>query len=95
MAKKIIYTDEFGNKIDINSIEGIHVILNDIFTTCDNENSCLCVKENIKASVEKCCETRKLEIKTGKPQDKSSIWQGNLTFKGNGGMLIESISFTT
>lgn len=31
MSKKIIYTDEFGNKIDINSIEGIHVILNDIF----------------------------------------------------------------
>lgn len=74
MSKKIIYTDEFGNKIDINSIEGIHVILNDIFTTYDNENSCLCVKENIKASVEKCCETRKLEIKTGKHQDKSSIW---------------------
>lgn len=41
MSKKIIYTDEFGNKIDINSIEGIHVILNDIFMTCDNENSCL------------------------------------------------------
>lgn len=74
MSKKIIYTDEFGNKIDINSIEGIHVILNDIFMPCDNENSCLCVKENIKASVEKCCKTRKLEIKTGKPQDKSSIW---------------------
>lgn len=74
MSKEIIYTDEFGNKIDINSIEGIHVILNDIFATCDNESSCLCVKENIKASVEKCCETRKLEIKTGKPQDKSSIW---------------------
>ena len=35
MSKKIIYTDEFGNKIDINSIEGIHVILNDIFATCD------------------------------------------------------------
>lgn len=33
MSKKIIYTDEFGNKIDINSIEGIHVILNDIFMT--------------------------------------------------------------
>ena len=74
MSKKIIYTDEFGNKIDINSIEGIHVILNDIFTICDNENSCFCVKENIKASVEKCYEIRKLEIKTGKPQDKSSIW---------------------
>lgn len=74
MSKKIIYTDEFGNKININSIEDIHVILNDIFATCDNENSCLCVKENIEASVEKCCETRKLEIKTGKPQDKSSIW---------------------
>ena len=42
--------------------------------TCDNENSCICVKENIKSSVEKCYETRKLEIKTGKPQDKSSIW---------------------
>ena len=74
MSKKIIYTDEFGNKININTIEGIHVILYDIFATCDNENSCLCVKENIKASVEKCCETRKLEIKTGKPQDKNSIW---------------------
>lgn len=53
MLKKIIYTDEFGNKIDVNSIEGIHVILNDIFMTCDNESSCLCVKENIKASVGK------------------------------------------
>lgn len=74
MSKKIIYTDEFGNKIDINSIEGIHVILNDIFATCDTENRCLCVKENIKAIAEKCCETRKLEIKTGKPQDKASIW---------------------
>ena len=74
MSKKIIYTDEFGNKIDVNSIEGIHVILNDIFATYDNENSCLCVKENIKASVEKCCKTRKLEIKTDKPQDKSNIW---------------------
>lgn len=74
MSKKIIYTDEFGNKIDINSIEGIHVILNDIFTTCDTENRCLCVKENIKAIAEKCCEIRKLEIKTGKPQDKASIW---------------------
>lgn len=60
MSKKIIYTDEFGNKIDVNSIEGIHVVLNDIFATCDNENSCLCVKENIKASIEKCYETRKL-----------------------------------
>ena len=38
MSKKI-YTDEFGNKIDINSIEGIHVILNDIFMTCDIINS--------------------------------------------------------
>lgn len=66
MSKKIIYTDEFGNKIDINSIEGIHVILNDIFTTCDNENSCLCVKENIKASVEKCCKIRLHEIETRK-----------------------------
>ena len=74
MLKKIIYTDEFGNKIDVNSIEGIHVILNDIFMTCDNESSCLCVKENIKAIAEKCCEIRKLEIKTGKPQDKASIW---------------------
>ena len=73
MSKKI-YTDEFGNKIDINSIEGIHVILNDIFATCDAENRCLCVKENIKAIAEKCCEFRKLEIKTGKPQDKASIW---------------------
>lgn len=74
MSKKIIYTNEFGNRIDINSIEGIHAILNDIFMTCDNENSCLCVKENIKACVEECCETRKLEIKTDKHQDKSSIW---------------------
>lgn len=74
MSKKIIYTDEFGNKIDVNSIEGIHVILNDIFMTCNNENSCLCVKENIKTSAEKCCETRIWEIKTGKPQDKNSIW---------------------
>lgn len=73
MSKKIIYTDEFGNKIDVNSIEGIHVILNDIFMTCDNENSCLCVKENIKASVEKCCETRKLEIKTGNLKIKAAF----------------------
>ena len=56
--------DEFGNKIDVNQIEGIHVILKDIFATCDNENNCLCVKENIKSSVEKCYETRVQEIKT-------------------------------
>ena len=49
MSKKI-YTDEFGNKIDINSIEGIHVILNDIFATCDAENRCLCVKRISKQS---------------------------------------------
>ena len=71
MSKKIIYTNEFGNKIDVNSIEGVHAILNDIFMTCDNENSCLCVKENIKASAEKCYETRIHEIKTGKSQDKN------------------------
>lgn len=71
MSKKIIYTDEFGNKIDVNSIEGIHVILNDIFMAYNNENSCLCVKENIKASAKKCYESRIHEIKTGKPQDKN------------------------
>lgn len=74
MSKKIVYADEFGNKINVNSIEGIHAILNDIFMACGDESSCLCVKNNIKASVEKCYETRIQEIRTGKPQDKSSIW---------------------
>lgn len=52
MSKRIIYTDEFGNKVDVNSIEGIHIIFNDIFAMCEENHSCLCVKENIKASVE-------------------------------------------
>lgn len=73
MAKKIIYTDEFGNKIDVNTIEGIHVIFNDILASCETENACMCVKENIKASAEKCYKTRVQEIETGEPQDKS-IW---------------------
>ena len=73
MAKKIIYKDEFGNKIDINTIEGIHVIINDILATCETENACMCVKENIRASAEKCYTTRVQEIKAGTTQDKS-IW---------------------
>lgn len=66
MSKRIIYTDEFGNKVDVNSIEGIHIIFNDIFATCEENHSCLCVKENIKASVEKCCKVRLHEIESKK-----------------------------
>jgi hypothetical protein len=73
MAKKIIYTDEFGNKIDVNTIEGIHTIFNDILSVCETENSCMCVKENVKASINKCYNTRIEELETGKEQDKS-IW---------------------
>lgn len=65
---KVIYTDKFGNKIDVNSIEGVHVILNDIFSACENEISCLCVRENIKAWVEECYSARVQEIKTGTKQ---------------------------
>lgn len=71
MSKRIIYTDEFENKVDVNSIEGIHIIFNDIFATCEENHSCLCVKENIKASVEKCCNDRVKKLKTDKHQDKS------------------------
>ena len=81
MLKKILYTDEFRSKIDINSIEGINAMLNNIFMTCDNENNCLIIKENIKASVEKCCETRIQEIKTGKSQEKIKAVFSNLRFK--------------
>ena len=73
MAKKIIYTDEFGNQVDVNTVEGIHTILNDVLALCETENACMCVKENVKASVEKCYKTRVQEIKTGEPQDKS-MW---------------------
>lgn len=73
MTKKVIYMDEYGNQIDANSIVGIHTILNSILALCESENACMCVKENIKASTEKCCATRVQEIKTGEKQDKS-IW---------------------
>lgn len=71
MAKKIIYTYEFGNQIDVNTVEGIHTILNDVFVLCETENACMCVKENVNASVEKCYKTRIQEIKAGELQDKS------------------------
>ena len=73
MAKKLIYKDEFENEIDVNTIEGIHIIFNDILSTCETENACMCVKENIKVSAEKCYKTRVQEIQTGEKQDKS-IW---------------------
>ena len=52
MAKKIIYTDKFGNQVDVNTVEGIHIILNDVLALCETENACMCAKENVKASVE-------------------------------------------
>lgn len=64
-AKKLIYKDEFGNGIDINTIEGIRTIFNDILSACKTENECMCVKENIKGSAEKCYNTRVQEIQTG------------------------------
>lgn len=63
-AKKLIYKDEFGNGIDINTIEGIRTIFNDILSTCKTEYECMCVKENIKGSAEKCYKTRVQEIQT-------------------------------
>ena len=69
--KKIIYTDKNKNEIDVNSVNGIFVILNDIMDNCNDENICLCVKENIKACIEKCYNDRIKELKTDKHQDKS------------------------
>ena len=48
MSKKIIYTDEFGNKININSIEGIHVILNDIKLKCTQKQIIWCTDSDTK-----------------------------------------------
>lgn len=66
MSKRIIYIDEFGNKVDVNSIKGIHIIFNDIFTTCEENYSCLCVKENIKTSVENVVRLDYMKLKTRK-----------------------------
>ena len=65
------YTDKNKNEIDVNSVNGIFVILNDIMDNCNDENICLCVKENIKACIEKCYNDRIKELKTDKHQDKS------------------------
>lgn len=69
--KKIIYTDKNKNEIDVNSVNGIFVIFNDIMDNCNDENTCLCVKENIKACIEKCYNDRVKDLKTDKHQDKS------------------------
>lgn len=73
MTKNLIYKDEFGNEIDANTIEGIHTIFNDILSTYKTENACMYVKENIKASAEKCYKTRVQEIQTGEKLDKNIL----------------------
>lgn len=69
--KKIIYTDKNKNEIDVNSVNGMFVIFNEIMDSCNDKNACLCVKENIKACIEKCYNDRINELKADKSQDKS------------------------
>lgn len=64
MIKKIIYKDEFGNKINVNSKEGICTIFNDVLSTCKTKNEAMCVEENIKACIKKCCNVRMQKIQT-------------------------------
>lgn len=71
--EKIIYTDKNKNEVDVNSVNGLFVIFSEIMDSCNNEGACLCVKENIKACIEKCYNDRVKELKTGTPQDRS-IW---------------------
>lgn len=48
MAQKVYYTDEKGNKININSLDGFNIIVNSLMDICNGEDECYCVKENIK-----------------------------------------------
>lgn len=67
--KEIFYTDEYGNKIDINSREGISAILNDLFSACITENQCVCTYENMKDLLEKARKNKMLKIMDRRDKD--------------------------
>lgn len=62
MSKKIIYTDEYGNKVDVNSIQGLCMIFDSIFNNYDDTKDCFNIRENIKAVVSECYINRVNEI---------------------------------
>lgn len=59
---EIIYTDRYGNRIDINTIEGFSSALNDVFSECKTENQCECLYGNIEEMMKKSRKNRMLEI---------------------------------
>lgn len=59
---EIFYTDEYGNKIDVNTIEGFSSVLNDLFSGCKTENQCDCLYGNIEEMLKKSRRSRMLEI---------------------------------
>lgn len=61
--KPIWYIDNEKNKIDIATTEGIGTAITDIFEECNREDSCLCVRENLKNLIDRIYKERVIEIK--------------------------------
>lgn len=59
---EVFYTDEYGNKVDVNTIEGFSSVLNDLFSKCKTENQCDCLYGNIEEIIKKSRRNRMLEI---------------------------------
>ena len=64
MNRSVFYTDESGNKIDINSNKGLYTLFTTLFQLCDDGYDCLALRLNIRDISSKCINERIQEIES-------------------------------